>query len=293
MHINWKAFSAVLRSTIAGLIVALSAMAGDANAQARDTIGPGDDLRITVFQRPELTTETRVPDNGSISFPLIGEVPVAGMTPEQVGGRIAEKLKSGEYILNPQVGVPIAQLRSRQVSVLGLVNRPGRYPLAETNMKITDVLALAGGLAPLGDDTVTVIREGKPLQVNLPGSLRDGKLPEVFDIRSGDTVFVQRSPVYYIYGEVQRAGAYKLEPGMSVMQALSVGGGVTMRGTDRRMKIRASMTAERCAKSTRSLPTRCTRTTLSTCAKAFSKRHFLSAPPDPVTKIDFNPRMRP
>lgn len=238
MEMKWSSLSAVLRHAFVGFIVALSALPGDLYAQARDTIGPGDDLRITVFQRPELTTETRVSDKGAITLPLIGEVPVAGMTAEQIGGRIADLLKRGEYILNPQVGVTIAQLRSRQVSVLGQVNRPGRYPLAETNMKITDVLALAGGLAPLGDDTITVIREGKSVQVNLPGALREGKVPEVFDIRSGDTIFVQRSPVYYIYGEVQRAGAYKLERGMSVMQALSVGGGVTMRGTDRRMKIR-------------------------------------------------------
>jgi len=59
-----------------------------------------------------------------------------------------------------------------------------------------------------------------------------------FDIQNGDTIFVPRAPVFYIYGEVQRGGAYKLEQGMTVMQAISVGGGLTLRGSDRRLEVR-------------------------------------------------------
>lgn len=84
----------------------------------RAIIGASDSIRITVFQNPELTTETRVSEAGSIVFPLIGEVEVAGLTTIEAGGRIADRLKKGQYIINPQISVALVQVRSRQVTVL-------------------------------------------------------------------------------------------------------------------------------------------------------------------------------
>jgi len=136
----------------------------------------------------------------------------------------------------------VIRVRSRQVSVLGQVARPGRYPLDDTSSNLTDILALAGGVSPTGDDNVTVMvtRNGKTakLEINVPSMYRTGDLSRNLQLENGDTIFVQRAPVFYIYGEVQRAGSYRLEQGMTVMQALSVGGGVTPRGTDRGVKIR-------------------------------------------------------
>ncbi|HEY6720582.1 MAG TPA: SLBB domain-containing protein, partial [Burkholderiales bacterium] len=74
--------------------------------------------------------------------------------------------------------------------------------------------------------------------INVPTMYRTGDLSRNLELENGDTIFVQRAPVFYIYGEVQRAGSYRLEQAMTVMQALSVGGGVTPRGTDRGLKIR-------------------------------------------------------
>ena len=119
--------------------------------------------------------------------------------------------------------------------------RPGRYALDGRNTKLTDILALAGGIGPTGDDNVIVMthQDGKPrrLDVDVPAMYRAADMTNDIELSSGDVVFVQRAPVFYIYGEVQRAGAYRLEPGMTVMQALSVGGGVTPRGTLRGLKI--------------------------------------------------------
>jgi polysaccharide export outer membrane protein len=133
-------------------------------------------------------------------------------------------------------------VRSRQVSVLGQVARPGRYPLDDTSSNLTDILALAGGVSPGGDDNVTVMltRDGKTIkrEINVPTMYRTGDLSRNIQLENGDTIFVQRAPVFYIYGEVQRAGSYRLEQAMTVMQALSVGGGVTPRGTDSGLKIR-------------------------------------------------------
>ena len=208
----------------------------------RDALGPGDSLRVTVFRYPDLTTEVRVSDKGTIVFPLVGEVQVGGLTADALGTRIAQRLRDGKFLINPQVSVALLQLRSRQVSVLGDVARPGRYPLEDASAKVTDILAMAGGLGPLAADTITVMSSqgGKTVktEVDLPSVMRSAQMDKNIDIRNGDTVFVPRAPVFYIYGEVQRGGVYKLENKMSIMQAISVGGGITLRGSDRRLQVR-------------------------------------------------------
>jgi polysaccharide biosynthesis/export protein len=195
-----------------------------------EKLGVGDAVRVTVFQQPDLTTEARISESGTIVMPLLGEAKVAGMTANQAAAQIAEGLKKGKYLKNPQVSVARTTLRSQQVSVLGMVARPGRYALDDTSARLADVIAAAGGLGPEGSSTVTVIRGSQRHQVSLLG--------KSFELQGGDTVHVDRAPVFYIYGEVARAGAYRLEPGLTVMQAISLGGGITPRGSDRRLKLR-------------------------------------------------------
>jgi polysaccharide export outer membrane protein len=143
---------------------------------------------------------------------------------------IAKALKDGQYLKSPQVAVGLTTVRSRQVSVLGLIMHPGRYPLEEAHMKIPDLIAAAGGIAPGGTEAVTVIRDGKSQTVS--------SLAKDFDLKGGDTLYIERAPVFYIYGEVIHAGAYPVKAGMTVMQALSIGGGITPRGSERRIKLR-------------------------------------------------------
>ncbi len=230
------------RRLAALLCLAAMTLSVAAFGQSREILGEGDSIRITVFQNPDLTTETRISQRGTISFPLVGEISLAGLTPVGAEARIAEHLIKGKFVLKPQVSLNVVRVRSRQVSVLGQVARPGRYPLDDTSSNLTDILALAGGVSPTGDDSVTVMvtRNGKTskLEINVPTMYRTGDLSRNLELQNGDTIFVQRAPVFYIYGEVQRAGVYRLEPVMTVMQALSVGGGVTPRGTDRGLKIR-------------------------------------------------------
>jgi polysaccharide export outer membrane protein len=197
---------------------------------ASEKLGSGDAVRVTVFQQPDLTTEARVSERGTIKLPLAGEVKVAGMSLAEAGAQIADELKRGQFLKNPQVSVTLTTLRSRQVSVLGLVARPGRYALDDTSSNLSDVIAAAGGIAAGGADTIIVLREGKEHRINV--------LAKAFPLKGGDTVNVERAPVFYIYGEVARSGAYRLEPNMTVMQAIAAGGGVTPRGSDRRLKMR-------------------------------------------------------
>ena len=208
---------------------------------ALESIGVGDMVRVTVFRNPELTTETRVTDQGTISFPLLGDVPVAGLSPSQLSKRIAEKLSSGKYVVNPEVQVTLMQVNSRQVSVLGNVNKPGRYPIDNVNARLTDFIAAAGGIAAPGSDLVTVVsvRDGKATKkdIDLSQMFVSGNIEANMDLQPGDTIYVHRAPMVYVYGEVQKAGAYRLEPHMTVMQAIAMGGGLTPRGTQRGLKI--------------------------------------------------------
>ena len=236
-----KSIRIVAIATRLAALACMLAAAAPASSQPRETLGPGDAVRVTVFQNPDFNTETRLSERGTIVFPLIGEIEFTGMTPAQAGTRIANELKKGKYIVNPQVTVQLTTVRSRQVSVLGEVAKPGKYPLDDHSSRLTDILAMAGGVTPTASDTVTVLvtRDNKleKREIDVSAMARNGNLAANMEIQGGDTIYVQRAPTFYIYGEVQRAGAYPLKANMSVMQALSVGGGVTLRGTERGLKI--------------------------------------------------------
>jgi polysaccharide biosynthesis/export protein len=232
---------AAVVSAAAFLLFSASASGQSIPAIAGETIGAGDTVKITVFQNPDLTTETRVSDHGSITFPLVGEVNVGGLTPSAAETRIAQRLAQGKFVNKPQVNVNITKVRSRQVTVLGQVARPGRYPLEDPTTSVTDALALAGGITATGADSVVVVvsRDGhsRRNEINVDGMARSGDFSANIPLAAGDTVYVGRAPVFYIYGEVQRAGAYRLESPMTVMQAIAVGGGITPRGTTRGLRI--------------------------------------------------------
>jgi polysaccharide biosynthesis/export protein len=212
------------------LIAVLLFAAAPATLAQAEKLGPGDAIRVLVHQQPDLTTEARVSPQGTIAMPLIGEVKVAELSPLQAAGAIAEGFKKGKFLKNPQVTVALTTLRSRQVSVLGLVSRPGRYALDDTSSGLADVIAAAGGIMPTGDDMVSVIRDGKTERVPL--------LAKPFQLKGGETIHVERAPVFYIYGEVSRSGSYRVEPNMTVMQAIAAGGGITARGSEKRLKLR-------------------------------------------------------
>ena len=222
-----------IRSTLAWLSLALLtcnvALLPASSSAAEYLIGPGDVLRISVFQNPDLTLETRVGEDGTISYPLIGTVKIGGGTIPAAEHHIAQLLRDGGFVLKPQVSILLVTVRGSQVSVLGQVNRPGRYPIETANMRIADALATAGGVAATGADTVIFVgmRDGKPSRqvIDLENLFGNADLGRDLLMRGGDMLYVQRAPVFYIYGEVQRPGSYRLERDMTVMQALAAGGG--------------------------------------------------------------------
>ncbi len=221
------------------------ATAAEPRANVDYKLGQGDAIRIVVFQNPDLTLDSRVSESGTITYPLIGTVNIGGLSIEAAEKRIAAGLKDGGFVQKPQVNIVLMQVRGNQVSVLGQVNRPGRFPLETSNNRVSDVLAMAGGIIPSGSDTVvlTGIREGKPFrrEIDFPGIFVDNKADDDIQVIGGDVLYVNRAPVFYIYGEAQRSGSYRIERGMTIQQALAQAGGPTLRGTEDRIRVHRRM----------------------------------------------------
>ena len=191
---------------IFALLLATSAFAQDKAAQQLDyPLGAGDAIRVQVFQNPDLTIETRVSENGSITYPLIGAVELGGLSIAEAEKKIAQALKSGGFVQQPQVNIVLIQVRGNQVAVLGQVNRPGRFPLETFNTRVSDMLAAAGGATAGGDDVVIVtgLRNGKPFrkEIDIPALYLNDKSEGDIILSGGDTIYVHRAPVFYIYGE--------------------------------------------------------------------------------------------
>ncbi len=211
-------------------------------ASAEDVLlGPSDVLKISVYGNPDLALETRVSQSGGISFPLVGQVVVGGLAVSAAEKRIAGLLVSGGFVLKPQVNIMVTSQQSQRVSVLGQVDKPGRYPV-DGKHSLIDILALAGGVVAEGGDKVILIRtrngESSKEIIDLAEMMRSGDMKRNLDLRTDDVVYVERAPKFYIYGEVQRPGPYRLGRDMTLLQALSVGGGLTVRGTERGMRIK-------------------------------------------------------
>lgn len=223
------------------LMLGTSAVAQTAAAKPEHLLGPGDVIRITVYQNPDLTSEARLSENGSITFPLLGSVELNGLGLNAAEQKIGRLLREGKFVIKPQVAVQLLEIRSAQISIIGQVAKPGRYPIDTTNSKVSDMIASAGGIAATGDDVVTLVgtRNGKPVKidVDLPAIYESGDSQLDVRVANGDIIYVHKAPNFYIYGEVQRPGVYQLERGTTLLKALAQSGGVTPRGTERGLKL--------------------------------------------------------
>ncbi len=222
------------------LAAASPALAQPAPAAAEYRLGAGDVIRVSVYQMPDLQLEARLSEAGVISYPLLGSVRLGGLSVPEAEKTLADGLRQGNFVKQPQVSILVTQVRGNQASVLGQVNRPGRYPIESAGLRLTELLAIAGGVSPNGADSVTLVgnRDGKPYRqvVDLPSLFRGGDAADPL-ILNGDAVYVERAPLVYIYGEVQRPGALRLERGMTLLQALAAGGGLTQRGTEKGIRV--------------------------------------------------------
>lgn len=244
---RWLRRVAVVAWALASLTIghaqqpAATSPAAPAAATAQYRLAAGDSIRVFVYQNPDLSLELRLTESGTVSFPLLGTVSLAGLTVTQAEMRIADGLRLGNFVNRPQVSIMVLQVRGNQVSVLGQVGRPGRFPLETGEVRLTDLIATAGGLTPGGADTVVVVgmRNGAPFraEVDLPGVFAPGKRGDDVILRDGDVVWVDRQAQIYFYGEVQHPGPLRLERNMTLLQALAAAGGVTQRGTEKGLRV--------------------------------------------------------
>jgi polysaccharide biosynthesis/export protein len=211
-------------------------------------IGLQDELKITVFDEPDLSSTFRVENDGTISFPLIGRVPAAGSTAPDLQQRIASMLAAG-FLKNPQVRIEINQYKSQFVYVIGEVRAPGKIPMTGTAMTLIEALALAGSPTPNASDEVVVVHPSRTSETGEPGDgegtritvkrrdLELGRAGHDVVLQDGDIINVTAAQHFYITGMVRNPGTFVLDPGMTVQQAIAIAGGLTDRGSDRRIKV--------------------------------------------------------
>lgn len=203
-------------------------------------LGAGDVIRITVYEHPDMTTVARIGESGNITFPLLGEVKVGETTVVEAEALIATLLRKGAFVRAPQVSLIVEQFQSQQVSVLGEVNQPGKYPIEGLNASVIDFLALAGGVTPQAADKIKLIMRGTQnvqVEIDLIEMFKKGETGRNITLGNGDIIYVPIMDRFYVYGEVNQPGVYRLERDLTVMQALAVAGGLTGRGTERGVKV--------------------------------------------------------
>ena len=216
---------------------------GKTDQNTRYTLGPQDQLKISVFDEPDLTNIYRVDSDGFITFPMINRVAASGLTPAELQERIRAMLAAG-YINRPQVRVEVEGYKSQSVIVGGEVRSPGKIPMTGT-MTLIEALAAAGSPTSAASSEVTVSRPRKGpaagdndveiIRVNLK-DVQLGRAGRDIQLQDGDIVNVPKAQTFYIMGAIRNPGSLVFEPGMTVQQAIALAGGLTDRGSDRRIK---------------------------------------------------------
>jgi polysaccharide export outer membrane protein len=205
-------------------------------------IGAGDTVTVEVFGQKDLDATVYVGDDGTVPLALVGSVPISGVSPAEAAKRIEKSLRDGHFVNDPHVTITVVQSRSQRVSVLGEVTSPGRYGI-DAKTTIFDLLAQAGGTRETGADLVYLMRADAAghiarTPINLKGLTDNSVSVPDLALRGGDVIYVPRADQFYVEGEVQSPAMYRLEPNMTVDQAIARAGGVTARGSLHRIEIK-------------------------------------------------------
>ena len=255
-------------ATIAALALMLwSAPAWSAQVPAAPPLGANyivgaqDVLVITAYDQPELTGKFTIETDGTFTYPLIGRIRVGGMTLRGVEGALRQALIAQGFFRDPQISVAIEQYRSQKIYIVGEVRSPGAYPMSG-DMRLVEALALAGSTTATASGEAVIVHpsteglivDSEPGDPLSPGTsadddptrvtrvdlreLENGDLSQNVRLANGDTIFVLRAESVYVFGQVRNPGAYPLrQKETTVLQALSLAGGVTDRGSTGRIQI--------------------------------------------------------
>jgi len=204
-------------------------------------LGEGDVLRVAVYDHADLSLTARIGGDGTILFPLIGQVDLGGMTASAAGQKISRLLADG-YIVNPQVSVFIEQFRNRKVVLMGEVNKPGLYELSGPTT-LLELISRAGGLNRESGDTVTIHRQPlsgaaeKVLQVDLKQLLEGSSRDQDLVLRDGDNIFIATAGLVYVTGQVKKPDSYPVDDDSTVLMTVTRAGGFTNLAAKGRVRV--------------------------------------------------------
>lgn len=235
-----RAFLSIALAFLLGLtLICPSLVSAQQSESEYYRLGVGDRISVNVAGSPEFDISTRIREDGAIGYPYLGTVNVAGLTLEEAEKRIEHQLLAAKLLRDPQVTVTVEQYLSRQVTVLGQVKNPRRYGLSGPST-VLDMIAEAGGRLEDGADYMVLIRHenGKSKRYILTMEALTAGDAVGTRVQANDVVIVPRMNVFYIEGAVEKAGMYRLEDNMTVMQAIAVGGGLSPRGSYSRIEIK-------------------------------------------------------
>ena len=238
------------------ILVSLAGLAGGSlfASQSQPTnyvIGPQDVLTITSFDQEDLSGKYPVDADGTFTFPLIGRVKAGGLTLRQLEAELKKQLKDGAIFKDPQLAVAVETYKSQKIHIVGEVRNPATYPLTG-DMSLIEAIARAGSTLPSASGEVLIVRAKAGRQITGPvmpngedteavtvdlRELQSGALSQNLTLKDGDTIFVPRAESVYVFGQVKNPGAYSIQRNTTVLQALSLAGGVNERGATGRIKI--------------------------------------------------------
>ena len=232
--------------------LALSVSLGSAQEDASTsnyTIGAEDVLNITVWGHDDLTRTVTVSADGHFSFPLIGRIKAGGLTVRSLETTIAQLLDK-DYIVNPQVTITVEEFRSKKVFILGEVMKPGDYYLSKTDT-LLEVISKSGGVTQDAGREVIIVRphsgsaqqparldskDNQLIRVDLQ-ALIAGDVSKNLPVQNSDTIYVPKTSVFSVFGEVRKPGSYPLEKETSLLEAISIAGGPTQDADPQKLEL--------------------------------------------------------
>ena len=214
-------------------------------------VGPQDVLTITSYDQADLSGKFTLEADGTFTYPLIGRVKAGGLTLRALEDSLKKRLKDDGFFRNPQITVSVETYKSQKIFVVGEVRTPGSYPLSG-DMNLVEAIARAGSTLPTASGEAIVVHPAQGASgPTLPNqdaaakteridlrAMQNGVFTGTIVLRDGDTIFVPRAESVYVFGQVKNPGAYALQQkDTSVLQALSLAGGITDRGATTRIRI--------------------------------------------------------
>jgi polysaccharide export outer membrane protein len=228
-------------------LLLLGGVSPRAMAQTNYVLGAQDVLNITVLGEDDLSRKYTIEQDGTFTFPLIGRITARGLTLRALEQELKTRLVTGGFLKNPEISVAVDAYQSQRIMVWGQVNNPGEYQLSG-DTTLLSALAKAGSVTANAGREAVIVRAAKPAGGNGTAAepeiikidlheLQEGNLALNIPLRDGDTINVPKAQSVFVSGQVKNPSGYAVEEGMTVLQVLALAGGLTDRGSDRRINI--------------------------------------------------------